>query len=114
MPSLAVAAGQTAPRSPMKRKVAEMKSEKASRRDSKEEEKDYSDDDMDALLQEQANELKKRLDAAGLHGEIRKSKDLCRVLITGYKDRAAAIKALNDLKQRAGFEKAFVQNLSSI
>lgn len=64
----------------------------------------------------QAAELKKRVDAAGLGAEVRPSKDkqYYRVLVVGYKDRAAAIKALSDLKQRPGFEKAFVQDLSKL
>lgn len=64
----------------------------------------------------QAAELKKRVDAAGLSAEVRPSKDkqYYRVLVVGYKDRAAAIKALSDLKARPGFEKAFVQDLSKL
>jgi len=64
----------------------------------------------------QAAELKKRADAAGLRAEIRPSKDkqYYRVVITGYRDRASALKALDDIKQRPGFEKAFVQDLSKL
>lgn len=64
----------------------------------------------------QAAELKKRAEAAGLRAEIRPSKDkqYYRVVITGYGDRASALKALNDIKQRPGFEKAFVQDLSKL
>jgi cell division protein FtsN len=64
----------------------------------------------------QANDMKKRVDAAGLKSEIRPSKDkqYYRVVIVGFKDRASAISALNGLKQRPGFEKSFVQDLSKI
>lgn len=66
--------------------------------------------------EEQANSVKRSLEAAGLTAEVRPTKDksMYRVLVVGFPDRASAIKALDDLKQRPGFEKAFIQDLSRL
>ena len=66
--------------------------------------------------EEQANSVKSSVEAAGLTAEVRPTADksMYRVLVVGFPDRASAIKALNDLKQRPGFEKAFIQNLSQL
>jgi len=64
----------------------------------------------------QANDLLKRTQAAGFSAEVRTSKDkqYYRVVITGYRDRASAVKALESLKQRPGYDKAFIQDLSKL
>jgi len=66
--------------------------------------------------EEQANSVKSSLEAVGLTAEVRPTKDksMYRVLVVGFPDRASAIKALDDLKQRPGFEKAFIQDLSRL
>lgn len=66
--------------------------------------------------EEQANSLARTVEASGLKAEVRATADksMYRVLVVGYPDRASAVKALNDLKVRPGFEKAFIQDLSKL